>query len=87
MSQADLSGRVALVTGASRGIGATIACSLARAGARVGVNYHSSRDLAASVLDDISGGGGESLLVEGDVLPRILSRRRCQTGGGPVGSH
>ena len=67
MSEADLGQRVALVTGASRGIGAAIACRLARSGARVGVNFHSSRDAAISVVDDIESNGGEALLVEGDV--------------------
>ena len=67
MSGAELHGQVALVTGASRGIGAAIACRLAQAGARVGVNYHSSREAASLVLDDIVGNGGEALLVAGDV--------------------
>ena len=56
-----------MVTGASRGIGAAIACRLAQEGAKVGVNYHSSRDAAVSVVDDIISRGGEALLVEGDV--------------------
>ena len=55
------------MTGASRGIGASIACTLARAGAKVGVNYHTSREAAVSVEHDIVSGGGEALLVEGDV--------------------
>ncbi len=59
--------RVALVTGASRGIGAAIALRLARSGAKVGVNFHASRDAALSVVDDIRRDGGEALLVEGDV--------------------
>ena len=67
MSAAELHGQVALVTGASRGIGAAIACRLAQAGARVGVNYHSSREAASQVVDDIVSHGGEALLVEGDV--------------------
>ena len=67
MSGTDLSGRVALVTGASRGIGAAIALSLAQAGAKVGVNYYSSREAANSVVDDIVSKGGEALVVEGDV--------------------
>ncbi len=58
---------MALVTGGSRGIGAAIACRLALAGAKVGVNYHSSRDSAAKVVDDIESHGGDALLVEGDV--------------------
>lgn len=56
-----------MVTGASRGIGAAIACRLAQEGAKVGVNFHSSRDAAVSVRDDIISRGGEALLVEGDV--------------------
>ena len=63
----ELTGKVALVTGASRGIGAAIASRLARAGAKVAVNYHYSRDAAASVVDDITSEGGEALLLEGDV--------------------
>ncbi len=63
----ELTGQVALVTGASRGIGAAIASRLARAGAKVAVNYHFSRDAAASVVDDIVADGGEALLLEGDV--------------------
>ena len=67
MEGIDLKGSVALVTGASRGIGAVIACRLARAGAKVGVNYLSSREPAVAVVDAITQGGGEALLVEGDV--------------------
>ena len=63
----ELTGQVALVTGASRGIGAAIASRLARAGAKVAVNYHFSRDAGASVVDDITSHGGEALLLEGDV--------------------
>ena len=67
MEGISLLGRVALVTGASRGIGAVIACRLAQAGARVGVNYRDSRDAAAQVVEAITAGGGEAVSVEGDV--------------------
>ncbi len=67
MSEAELEGRVALVTGASRGIGAVIAGRLGRAGASVGVNYRSNQDQAAKVADSITTTGGEALLVPADV--------------------
>lgn len=56
-----------MVTGASRGIGAVVACRLAEAGARVGVNYHASPAAATVVVDNISQAGGEAFLVGGDV--------------------
>jgi len=62
-----LDGRIALVTGASRGIGAAIAFSLAMAGAKVGVNYNTSRESAEKVVEKITQGGGEAFLVEGNV--------------------
>jgi len=62
-----LSGRTALVTGSSRGIGRTIALSLAEKGARVIVNYVSSTDLAAEAVDEINGGGGEGVALRADV--------------------
>ncbi|PKB64362.1 MAG: 3-oxoacyl-[acyl-carrier-protein] reductase [SAR202 cluster bacterium Io17-Chloro-G2] len=67
MTAADSDPQVALVTGASRGIGAVIACRLAQAGIRVGVNFHSSEKAARQVVNDIIATGGEALLIEGDV--------------------
>ena len=67
MSGIDLDGSVALVTGASRGIGAVIATRLAKAGAKVGVNYRTSREAAAGVVEEITKAGGEAILVEADV--------------------
>lgn len=59
--------RVALVTGSSHGIGAATAKLLARNGAAVGVNYHSSRDAAESVVEEIETQGGKAIAVQGDV--------------------
>lgn len=59
--------RVALVTGASRGIGAMIACRLAQAGIQVGVNYRTNSELAEQVVSDITEAGGDAFLAGGDV--------------------
>ena len=67
MPDNSLEGSVALVTGASRGIGAVVASRLAEAGVKVGVNYLSSRDAAAEVVNSINSRGGEAILLEGDV--------------------
>ena len=63
----DLSGTVALVTGASRGIGAAIACRLALAGTKVGVNYLTSQEAAEGVVQAIAEAGGEAILVKGNI--------------------
>jgi len=62
-----LEGRVALVTGASRGIGRAIALELARSGAVVTVNYHSRADAAAEVVSAIQALGGKAAAVQADV--------------------
>ncbi|WP_252393341.1 3-oxoacyl-[acyl-carrier-protein] reductase [Brockia lithotrophica] len=59
--------RVALVTGASRGIGRAIALELARGGARVLVVYRGRRDAAEAVVEAIRGLGSEALAEQGDV--------------------
>ncbi|MET0241612.1 MAG: SDR family oxidoreductase [Sphingobium sp.] len=63
-----LTGRIALVTGASRGIGRSIALALARDGAFVIVHYASDRDAARSVLAAIVDDGGEGAIARADLI-------------------
>ncbi|MEL7086733.1 MAG: SDR family NAD(P)-dependent oxidoreductase, partial [Cyanobacteria bacterium J06597_1] len=67
MTNKRLAGQVALVTGSSSGIGAAVALSLAKAGAKVGVNYASSREEADDVIDKIVAAGGEAIAIKADV--------------------
>ena len=60
-------GRVALVTGASRGIGRATALELGRRGARVVVNYHNSAEAANEVVQALQAGGGEAISILADV--------------------
>ncbi len=63
----DLSGKTALVTGASRGIGRAIALELARAGARVLIHYHKSSQPAQDLAAEITTGGGHAHLFRADL--------------------
>src|SRR5256885_1166932 len=62
-----LTGKVAIVTGASKGIGAGIAKALSAAGASVVVNYSSSKEGADKVVAAITGKGGKAVAVQGDM--------------------
>jgi 3-oxoacyl-[acyl-carrier protein] reductase len=62
-----LQGKVALVTGASRGIGRAIALELARQGAKVAVNYAGSEAKANEVVEEIKNMGGEAFAIQADV--------------------
>lgn len=63
----DLTGRVAVVTGSSRGIGRAVAVKLASLGAKVVVNYYQSEDAANEVVQQIDAEGGEAIAVRADV--------------------
>jgi len=70
-----LTGKVAVVTGASKGIGAAIAKSLAAAGAAVVVNYASSKSGADAVVTAITQSGGKAIAVGGDVSKAADAQR------------
>jgi enoyl-[acyl-carrier protein] reductase III len=61
------SGKVALITGSSRGIGRALALSLAAEGAALVVNYKRSADLAAATIGEIQAGGGRAIAVQADM--------------------
>lgn len=71
----DTQGRVAIVTGSSRGIGAEIARRLARDGHAVIVNYAGSREEAESVVKAIKDAGGKAMSVQADVSDPLAARR------------
>ena len=70
MKNNKLNGKVAVVTGASKGIGAGIAKQFAAEGAAVVVNYASSKQDADRVVDEISKGGGKAVAVQGSVAKK-----------------
>ncbi|MCP8937013.1 glucose 1-dehydrogenase [Alsobacter sp. SYSU M60028] len=78
----DLKGKVALVTGASTGIGAAAAKGFAANGVKVAVHYNASADAARAVVDAIRDAGGEAMAVRGDVTrPEDVKRIVAETLG------
>lgn len=78
MNRADLEGKVALVTGASRGIGRACALALAEAGAAVAVNYLSRREAAEETVETIRGRGGKAIAAQADVRSAAEIRRMVE---------
>ena len=70
-----LEGKVAVVTGASKGIGASIALHLAAQGAAVVVNYSSSKDGADRIVGEIKGNGGKAVAVQANLANQADIRR------------
>ena len=71
----QLHDKTALITGASRGVGAATAIQLAKAGCRVAINYHQSADHAGAVATECREAGAEVLLLQGDVAEDATCRK------------
>ena len=80
----DLTGKSALVTGGSRGIGKAISLALAGQGAAVAVNYVANKDAADEVVAEITGNGGKAIALQGDVADdgaRLVDETKEQLEG------
>ena len=87
MSENELEGKVALVTGGSRGIGRAICHRLASDGAKVAVNYQNNKDAADATRSDIQALGSEGVTVQADVgKPEEVSRmvQETESSLGPI---
>jgi 3-oxoacyl-[acyl-carrier protein] reductase len=84
--QVDLSGKVAIVTGGARDIGAGIVRALAKSGASVVVNYRSSADKANALVAEVTAAGGKAVAVQADVtkgdqVRRLVDEAKAAFGG------
>jgi 3-oxoacyl-[acyl-carrier protein] reductase len=70
LNSRPLEGKVVLVTGASRGIGAAAAIRLAQGGAAVSVNYHQNQEAAEKVLQDVKNAGARGMMFRADVTQK-----------------
>lgn len=82
----ELRGKVALVTGASKGIGAAIARALAEAGAAVAVNYATDKVGAHRTVAEIEGAGGRAIAVQGNVAAAADTKRLVNNAVAVFGS-
>lgn len=73
--QKPLAGKIALITGAARGIGRAIALELAERGATVAINFRSQQNCAEILRDEIQQSGGDSQVFQGDVSDKVEARR------------
>ncbi|MFQ5575972.1 MAG: SDR family NAD(P)-dependent oxidoreductase, partial [Anaerolineae bacterium] len=80
-----LAGKVAIVTGGSRGIGSAIALDLARNGAHVAVNYRTSADKARQIVADIEAMGCKGLAVQANVASFTDAQKMVDTVVGQLG--
>jgi 3-oxoacyl-[acyl-carrier protein] reductase len=81
-----LTGKVAVVTGASKGIGAGIAKHLAAEGAAVVINYAASKTAANNVVADIAKGGGRAIAIQADMSIKTDVERLFAEAGRTLGS-
>ncbi|HEY7167461.1 MAG TPA: SDR family oxidoreductase [Candidatus Binatia bacterium] len=81
----SLEGKVALITGGSRGIGAAAAKRLAKNGAKVVVNYHQNRDAAVSVLSEIEKSGGRGIICQADATQKAQMEAMAGTAREQLG--
>jgi 3-oxoacyl-[acyl-carrier protein] reductase len=79
MSLDGLHGKVAIVTGASRGLGQAISLKLAALGTKVGINYYHSQEKAQQLVTEIEQQGGEAMLIKADVADAVAVREMIKT--------
>jgi 3-oxoacyl-[acyl-carrier protein] reductase len=81
----ELNGRVALVTGSSRGLGKAMVMELARAGAKVAINYANSREKAEQTLSEVVATGAACCLVQADVTDENEVTHLCEEVASTLG--